>query len=96
MSAGLTHTVALKQNGKLFAWGVGLCGQLGFSIDEINILKQKYIQTKSTRDGGEKASKAGPSQFDFDENTQVNHKLINDDSVWLPCVSLPTVLPIST
>ena len=95
MSAGLTHTMAVKQNGKLFAWGVGLCGQLGFSIEDINSLKQKYIPTSSTKDGEDRATKAMPSQFDFDENAQINHKLIRDPSVWLPCVPLPAVLPIS-
>ena len=33
ISNGITHTVAVKQNGKMYSWGIGMCGQLGHSVD---------------------------------------------------------------
>ena len=36
VSNGATHAAAVKSNGRLFTWGVGLCGQLGQNIKQIN------------------------------------------------------------
>jgi len=53
VSTGLTHSVAVKQNGKLFSWGVGLCGQLGLSIEDINKFKNRYVSAITTKDADE-------------------------------------------
>tara|TARA_B110000285_G_scaffold214060_1_gene259018 strand:+ start:363 stop:848 length:486 start_codon:yes stop_codon:yes gene_type:complete len=105
VSTGLTHSVAVKQNGKLFSWGVGLCGQLGFAIEDINKFRNRYISAITTKDADEGPAalrreekvvqQTGPSQYDFDEQAQIHHDLIVDKNVWLPCVALPYMLPIS-
>lgn len=38
LSNGVTHTVAVKKNGKVYSWGVGMCGQLAQTVEDINII----------------------------------------------------------
>ena len=42
ISNGVTHACGVKTNGSLFSWGTGLCGQLGQSVDRINMIHKFY------------------------------------------------------
>ena len=80
VSNGLTHAVGIKQNGRLFSWGVGLQGQLGQTVQRINEMQRKYLGINNAA-GGEipkaTASSAmnqvmGPSRYDCDERSKIS------------------------
>ena len=36
VAAGQQHSMILSKDGSLYSWGLGLCGQLGFSYEDIH------------------------------------------------------------
>jgi len=55
ISNGITHTVAVKQNGKMYSWGIGMCGQLGHGVDAFTEMQKRYLGIGGGSSGGPSA-----------------------------------------
>jgi alpha-tubulin suppressor-like RCC1 family protein len=81
LSNGLTHSLAVKTNGKLFAWGFGDCGQLGVPTQYLSAIQSKYLGKPSNIQSEE-------IKFDNDEDTPQT-KDIFDPHKWVATCPLP-------
>ena len=83
--------MAVKQNGKMYSWGIGMCGQLGHSLDTLNEMQKKYLGLGGGPSGAQGNRKMelsgtlagvtkemGPQRFDYDEDYAINPAHILD------------------
>lgn len=102
MSSGLTHSAAVKQNGKLYTWGVGLCGQLGHGFGFLNSCRQNFLHLDKDEDnqmsvlrrnddpGAQNMNKVAPDSLEYTDQTQITPAMVKEKKLWIPCVPLPS------